>query len=351
MMLIQNATLYTMETAPFVGDVRFEEGKILEVGTGLKRKENEETLDATGFNLYPGLVEAHGHIGLDGWGMGYEGHDYNEMNDPVCPQERAIDGFNPNDEGIRRALQAGVTTLCTGPGSADVLGGTFIAVKLYGDRVDDMLLKDGVAMKCAFGENPKRCYKEKGISARMTTAAKLREALFKAQEYKRKKEEGKDPAFDMKMEALLPVVEGKMPLKAHAHQANDIFTAIRIAKEFHVRLTLEHVTEGHLVAEKLAKEGYYMAVGPLATHASKVELQNRTEATPGILQRAGAHVSIITDCPVIPLNLLPVSAGLAARAGMDPYEALKAITVHPAEHIGCEDRVGSIKVGKDADLL
>lgn len=350
-MLIKNALVYTMEKAPEVEDVRFFGGIFQEIGKNLEPHDGEEVLDATGYNLYPGLVEAHGHIGLDGWGIGMEGHDYNEINDVVCPQERAIDAFNPDDEAIRRALAAGVTTLCTGPGSANVLGGTFIAVKTYGDRVDDMIVKNPVAMKCAFGENPKRCYKDKGCSVRMTVAAKLREMLFKTVEYKKKKDDGKEPNFDMKLEAMIPVVEGKIPLKAHAHQANDLFTAIRVAKEFHVPLTLEHVTEGHLVADKLAKEGYYMAVGPLATHATKVELRNRSIETPGILQKAGAHVSIITDCPVIPLDLLPVSAGLAAKAGMDKYEALKAITINPAEHIGCEDKVGSIKVGKDADLV
>lgn len=211
-------------------------------------------------------------------------------------------------------------------------------------------------MKCAFGENPKRCYRDKNNSARMSTAAKLREMLFKARDYMERKEAAGDdvlrrPAFDMKLEALIPVLKKEIPLKAHAHQADDIFTAIRIAREFDVKLTLEHCTEGHLVAQELAKEPYPMAVGPSLTHASKFELRNKTFETPGILAAAGCQVSIITDSPVIPQQYLPLCAGLAVKAGMDEFEALKAITIHPARHIGIEDRVGSLEVGKDGDVV
>ena len=350
-MLIRNATIYTaVAPEPFVGDVRVCNGKILAVGPNLEAP-GEPVVDATGLNLYPGFVEAHGHIGLDGYGVGFEGKDYNEMNDPLVPQLRAIDGIEPRDPALLQAAQGGVTTLCTGPGSANVLGGTFAALKTVGIRVADMLLKEDAAMKCAFGENPKRCYREKGISTRMTTAGKLREMLLRAKDYRRRMEEGRDPAFDIKLEALLPVLTGEMPLKAHAHQLNDLFTAIRIAKEFDVKLTLEHCTEGHLAPELLAAEGYPMAVGPSLTHASKFELRNKTFETPGALARAGGHVSIITDSPVIPQQYLPLCAGLAIRSGMDPYAALRAITICPAEHIGVADRVGSIEVGKDADLV
>ena len=350
-MLIRNATIYTaVAPEPFVGDVRVCNGKILAVGPNLEAP-GEPVVDATGLNLYPGFVEAHGHIGLDGYGVGFEGKDDNEMNDPLVPQLRAIDGIEPRDPALLQAAQGGVTTLCTGPGSANVLGGTFAAIKTVGIRVDDMLLKADAAMKCAFGENPKRCYREKGISTRMTTAGKLREMLLRAKDYRRRMEEGRDPAFDIKLEALLPVLTGEMPLKAHAHQLNDLFTAIRIAKEFDVKLTLEHCTEGHLAPELLAAEGYPMAVGPSLTHASKFELRNKTFETPGALARAGGHVSIITDSPVIPQQYLPLCAGLAIRSGMDPYAALRAITICPAEHIGVADRVGSIEVGKDADLV
>ena len=356
-MLIRNATIYTaVAPEPFVGDVRVCNGKILAVGPNLEAP-GEPVVDATGLNLYPGFVEAHGHIGLDGYGVGFEGKDYNEMNDPLVPQLRAIDGIEPRDPALLQAAQGGVTTLCTGPGSANVLGGTFAAIKPWGVRVENMLVKAEVAMKCAFGENPKRCYRDKGNSCRMSTAAKLREMLFKAREYDRKlraagDDESKLPKFDMKLNALLPVVRGEMPLKAHAHQADDLFTALRIAREFGVKITLEHCTEGHLVAQELlAAEGYPMAVGPSLTHASKFELRNKTFETPGALARAGGHVSIITDSPVIPQQYLPLCAGLAIRSGMDPYAALRTITICPAEHIGVADRVGSIEVGKDADLV
>lgn len=350
-MLIKNATIYTaVLPEPIQGDILIRDGKIAAVGPNLPA-EGEEVYDATGLSAYPGFVEAHCHIGLDGYGIGYEGADYNEHSDPVVPHLRAIDGIEPADPTFAMAARAGVTTVCTGPGSANVLGGTFVAIKTVGDRVDDMIVRDNVAMKCAFGENPKRCYKEKGISTRMSTAAKLREALLRAQQYKEKKDAGKDVAFDMKSEALLPVLEGKMPLKAHAHQANDLFTAIRIAKEFGVNLTLEHCTEGHKVADKLAAEGYPMAVGPSLTHATKFELRNKTFATPGILAKAGGHVCIITDSPVIPQHYLPLCAGLAIQSGMDRHDALRAITLNAAEHIGIADRVGSIEAGKDADIV
>ena len=350
-MLIKNATIYTaVLPEPIQGDILIRDGKIAAVGPNLPA-EGEEVYDATGLSAYPGFVEAHCHIGLDGYGIGYEGADYNEHSDPVVPHLRAIDGIEPADPTFAMAARAGITTVCTGPGSANVLGGTFVAIKTVGDRVDDMIVRDNVAMKCAFGENPKRCYKEKGISTRMSTAAKLREALLKAQQYKEKKDAGKDVAFDMKSEALLPVLEGKMPLKAHAHQANDLFTAIRIAKEFGVNLTLEHCTEGHKVADKLAAEGYPMAVGPSLTHATKFELRNKTFATPGILSKAGGHVCIITDSPVIPQHYLPLCAGLAIQSGMDRHDALRAITINAAEHIGISDRVGSIEAGKDADIV
>ena len=350
-MLIKNATIYTaVLPEPIQGDILIRDGKIAAVGPNLPA-EGEEVYDATGLSAYPGFVEAHCHIGLDGYGIGYEGADYNEHSDPVVPHLRAIDGIEPADPTFAMAARAGVTTVCTGPGSANVLGGTFVAIKTVGDRVDDMIVRDNVAMKCAFGENPTRCYKEKGISTRMSTAAKLREALLRAQQYKEKKDAGKDVAFDMKSEALLPVLEGKMPLKAHAHQANDLFTAIRIAKEFGVNLTLEHCTEGHKVADKLAAEGYPMAVGPSLTHATKFELRNKTFATPGILAKAGGHVCIITDSPVIPQHYLPLCAGLAIQSGMDRHDALRAITLNAAEHIGIADRVGSIEAGKDADIV
>ena len=356
MICIKNGTLHTaVSKETFIADILIDGGKIVKIGKGLSA-DGAEVIDATGLHVYPGFVEAHCHIGLDGYGIGYEGHDYNELNDPVTPQVQAIDGINPFDPCMKMAAKAGVTCFATGPGSSNSIGGTFAAIKPVGTRVDNMIVKFPIAMKCAFGENPKRCYQKQGISSRMTNAAKIREALNKAKVYKAKIEAAGDdasklPAYDQKSEALIPVLNHEIPLKAHAHQANDIFTAIRIAKEFGVGLTLEHVTEGHMIVDELAKENLPLAVGPTFGHASKVELQNKAWETPGILAKAGCHVSIITDAPVTPLHYLPLCAGLAIKAGMDEYEALRAVTINPAEHIGIADRVGSLEEGKDADVV
>ena len=356
-MLIKNGTVYTVaQPGPIQADIAVEDGVIKAIAPNLSPAPGEEVVDATGLRVYPGFVDAHSHMALDGYGMGRDSIDYNEMGDILSPQLRGIDSFNPQDRSVAMARAAGVTTAGVGPGSANVLGGTFFAVKTYGDCVDDMILKNPVAMKCAFGENPKRCYKDKGNSARMSTAAKLREMLFAAQDYMQRKEAAGDdvqkrPKFDMKLEALIPVLKGEIPLKAHAHRADDICTAIRIAKEFGVKLTLEHCTEGHLIPEVVARSGCPVAIGPTLTHATKIELANKSFETPGVLARAGCQVSIITDSSVIPQQYLPLCAGLAVKAGMDPVQALEAITINPARHLGVADRVGSLEVGKDADIV
>ena len=356
-MIIKNGTIYdAINPQPYVADIALRDGVIAAIGENLVPQAGEEVMDASGKRVYPGFVDAHTHLGLDNYGMGWEGHDYNEMGDIVSSQLRGIDSFNPMERGVRMALEGGVTTVGTGPGSANVLGGTFMAVKTHGKCVDDMVIKPEVAMKCAFGENPKRCYKDKGDSARMTTAAKLRDMLFQARDYMERKEAAGDdifkrPKYDMKMEALIPVLKGEMPLKAHAHRADDICTAIRIAKEFGVKMTLEHCTEGHLIPEVVVRSGFPAAVGPTLTNASKIELTNKSFTTPGVLAQAGVQVSIITDSTVIPQQYLTLCAGLAVKAGMDPFQALQAITINPAKHLGVEDRVGSLEVGKDADVV
>ena len=356
--LIKNGLVHdAVHRDAYKADILLADGKIAAIGSGLTAPADAAVFGADGLAVYPGFVDAHTHIGLDGYGIGYEGCDYNEMNDIWTPQLRAIDGINPRDPSLGDARRAGVTCVCTGPGSANVLGGTFLAMKTVGDRVDNMVVRDPVAMKCAFGENPKRCYRDKCDSTRMSTAAFLRGALMQARDYGARKQAAngdvtKMPAYNQKLEALLPVLAREIPLKAHAHQANDIFTALRIAREFNLRLTLEHVTEGHLIVDELAKEkDVPMAVGPSLTFASKYELQNKSWATPGVLAKAGCHVSIITDNSVIPQQYLPLCAGMAIKAGMDPFDALKAITLNPAEHIGVADRVGSLEVGKDADVV
>uniref|UniRef100_UPI0040577F91 amidohydrolase n=1 Tax=Agathobacter sp. TaxID=2021311 RepID=UPI0040577F91 len=357
MLCIKNGNIHNaLQKEAFIADILVENGKIKEIGSHLSISEECEVIDATGKEVMPGFVEAHGHIGLDGYGIGYEGMDFNEMNEVVCPQLRGLDGIKAMDPAFGQAARAGVTCVCVGPGSSNVLGGTFTTIKTVGKRVDNMVVRDAVAMKCAFGENPKRCYRDKSVSSRMTTAFKLREALFKAKEYMEKKEaagedSSKRPALDLKSEALIPVLKKEMPLKAHVHATDDIFTALRIAKEFDVKITLEHVTEGHLIAGELAKEHVPMAVGPTLTSASKFELRNKSWTTPGILAKAGCQVSIITDSPVIPQEYLPLCAGLAVQAGMEPFQAFQAITINAAKHAGIADRVGSLEIGKDADIV
>ena len=357
MICIKNGTVHDgVHREGFQADILVEDGKIKAIGENLEIPGDAEVVDADGLQVYPGFVEAHGHIGLDGYGIGYEGMDYNEMNDIISPQMRGIDGVKPMDPAFPKAAAAGVTCVCTGPGSANVLGGTFTTIKTVGKRVDNMVVRDAVAMKCAFGENPKRVYRDKKDSSRMTTAALLRETLFKAREYMEKKEAAGDdiskrPAFDMKLEALLPVMRKEIPLKAHAHAAEDLFTALRIAREFDLKITLEHVTEGHLIVDELVKENVPLAVGPTLGSASKFELRNKSWTTPGVLAAAGCQVSIITDSPVIPQEYLPLCAGLAVQAGMDPFAALQAITINPAKHAGIADRVGSLETGKDADIV
>lgn len=286
--------------------------------------------------------------------MRWEGEDYNEKSDPITPHMRAVDGINPIDEVFSLAVKHGVTSACNGPGSANVVGGTFAAIKLVGKRVDKMVIKNPIAMKCAFSENPKWLHGQSGGKApltRMATAALLRDLLFKSRRYLEAKESGNEPAFDIKLEAMIPVIKKKIPLKSHAHRADDIFTAIRIAKEFDVDLTLDHCTDGSPIADELAEEGYPALVGPSFVSKSKIELGNKSFTTPAVLHAAGVPISIITDAPVVPLQYLPLCAGLAVSAGLPYEEAWKAITVNPANQTGIGDRVGSLEAGKDGDVV
>ena len=355
MLLIKNGYIKSMagpdipNGCVLIGD----DGKIISVAENIEAPE-ADFIDAEGRLVTPGCVDAHCHIGLDNEACGWEGMDYNEMTDPVTPQMRAIDSINPMDEAFPNAIRGGVTTACTGPGSANVVGGTFTTIKLVGKRVDKMIIKDGVAMKCAFGENPKRCYGQNGKKSPMTrmgTAAVLRELLFKAKRYLEDIESGKTPNFDMKLEAMIPVMKGQIPLKAHAHRADDILTSIRIAKEFGLKLTLDHCTDGALIADELAAEGHPAFVGPSLGSKTKIELMHKSFETPKILTEAGVKVSIITDAPVIPLQYLPMCAALAAKEGLSQEDAWKAITIHPAESVGIGDRVGSLEPGKDGDIV
>lgn len=358
MIVIKNGFIKTMVGEDIAnGQIVIEEGKIKAVGKDLEIPEDAEVIDAKGYLVTPGLIDSHCHIGMWEEGIGFEGEDGNEDTDPITPQLRAIDAINPMDQGFMDAIEGGVTAAVTGPGSANVIGGTFLAMKTYGRRVDDMVIKDPVAMKIAFGENPKRVYDEQHKSpvTRMAIAALLRETLFEAKQYKEdldasKDEPDKKPDFDMKLEALLPVMRKEIPLKAHAHRADDIFTALRIAKEFDLDITLDHCTEGHLIVEELKEAGKPCLIGPTFGSRCKYELKNKSFETPKILFDAGIKIAIITDSNVIPIQHIGMCAGMAVKAGLPEKEAWKAITINPAEIAGIADRVGSIENGKDADI-
>lgn len=359
MILIKNGKVLTMTDKIYEkGDVLIDGKKIVEVGENLQAPSDAQVIDAQGMWVMPGIVDAHCHIGMWEDGIGFEGADGNEATNPVTPELRAIDGINPDDNCFREAREHGVTSVVTGPGSANVIGGQFAALKTYGRRVEDMVFKEPLALKVAFGENPKRVYNDQGKSpsTRMATAAILRQNLIKAQEYKKKLEKGKSdpdkmPERDLQMEILVKVLNREIPIKAHAHRADDILTAIRIAKEFDIDITIEHCTEGHRIADFLLEENAKVILGPLLSDRSKVELKNMSFKAPGILSKAGIKVAIMTDHPVIPVQYLPVCAAIAVREGMDEMEALKAITINAAEITGIADRVGSLEPGKDADIV
>ena len=350
-MLFKNATIYTMEQDPFVGDFKIDKGVFTQIGKDLTANEGEDVQDLSGLYVFPGLVESHCHLGMEETAIRFEGDDVNEITDPITPNMRGIDGCNPMDETVELALKGGVTTVAAGPGSANVLGGTFFAYKTKGNCIDEMTIENPIAMKAAFGENPKRCYKDKKIDTRMQISALLRETLAKTKEYMEKKEAGKDVAYDQKLEAMIPVIKKELPLKCHAHRADDILTVIRIAKEYDIEVTLDHVTDARCIIPQIKESGFPCICGPALTHKSKFELANMSFETPNELYKAGILFSIITDSPVVPQQYLSLSAALAAKAGLPEYEAIKAITINPAKILGLDNRLGSIKEGKDADFV
>lgn len=360
-MLILNAAIHTM-AGPVLenGWLRTEANKIAALGAmPAAPKDGEDVFDVHGAGVYPGMIDAHTHLGMWEDGLTFEGDDGNEETDPVTPQLRAIDAVNPLDRCFSEALAAGVTTVVTGPGSANPIGGQLAAIKTYGSCIDEMIVKAPVAMKMALGENPKSVYhgKNQTPSTRMATASLIREELFKARRYLEDRERAETdedfdpPEFDMKAEALIPALKGEIEVHFHAHRADDIFTAVRIAKEFHLNYVIVHGTEGYMIADELKQEGTRVLAGPFLCDRSKPELRNLTPKNPGIISAKGIPTAIITDHPVIPLQYLATCAGLAVREGMEEEEALKAITINPAKICGIDDKVGSIEVGKDADLV
>ena len=319
----------------------------------------DEVIDANGQFVMPGLIDAHCHVGMFEDSMGFEGDDGNEDTDPVTPQLRAIDGINPFDRAFSDAVKAGVTTVVTGPGSANPVGGQFAAIKTYGNCVDDMIIKAPCAMKMALGENPKSVYNEKSQApaTRMGTMSLIRELFMEAAEYKEKlekyesdSENNEKPDFDIKLDAMLPVLRREIPVKIHAHRADDICTAIRIGKEFSVDVTIEHCTDGDRIADVLEREGLPVNLGPTFGDRSKIELKNMGYGIYKNLSERGLSVAIITDHPEITIENLPFCAVMAVKHGMDRYKALEGITINAARNCGIENRVGSLEAGKDADI-
>lgn len=360
MLVLKNGNVMTMAGPAFVGDVAIENGKIVAVGQSLSYSD-AEVRDVTGMTVMPGIVDPHCHIGMWEDAMGFEGADGNECTNPITPELRAIDAINPYDRCFEEAVAGGVTTCVTGPGSANVIGGQFVAIKTHGDSVEDMVLRFPVAVKAAFGENPKRVYngKNQTPSTRMAIAALMRKALIEAQEYNEKLERGKAdpekmPERNLGKEILARVIRRELPMKIHAHRADDILTAIRICREFKLRYTLDHCTEGYLITDKLKEalsedcEG--IIVGPLLTDRSKIELKNLSFKAPKVLEQAGIEYAMMTDHPVTPEQYLPICTAVAVREGASEEGALKAITINAAKITGIADRVGSIEVGKDADI-
>ena len=350
-MLFRNATIYTMEQDPFVGDFKIDKGVFTQIGKDLTADVGEDVQDLNGLYVFPGLVESHCHLGMEETAIRFEGDDVNEITDPITPNMRGIDGCNPMDETVELALKGGVTTVAAGPGSANVLGGTFFAYKTQGNCIDEMTIENPIAMKAAFGENPKRCYKDKKIDTRMQISALLRETLAKTKEYMEKKEAGKDVAYDQKLEAMIPVVKREIPLKCHCHRADDILTVIRIAKEYDIEVTLDHVTDGRSIIPQIKESGFPCILGPCLGHKSKYEVKNMSFETANEFYKASIPFCIITDSPVVPEQYLSLSAALTAKAGLPEYEAIKAITINPAKILKLDDRIGSIKIGKDADFV
>ncbi len=357
MLTIIHGKIITMADKDYEdGFVQIKNGKIAAVGDMADcpvEKEDDGVICANGNLVMPGIIEAHCHMGITEEKKGTEGDDCNENVNPVTPYLRAIDAINPMDAAFDDALRAGITSAMVGPGSSNVVGGQFAFIKTHGRCIDHMIVKAPAAMKVAFGENPKVNFSGQNVSpaTRMAIAAMLREELFQAQEYQKKRNADQNQEKDFRYECWLPVLEGRIPLKAHVHRADDILTAIRIAKEFHLSMTLDHCSEGHLIAEEIKESGFPAIVGPDMTSRNKIEVQNMAFKTVGILNRKGICTAVTTDHPVSMIQFLPICAGLAVKSGLPAQEGLRSITINAAKICGVSDRVGSLEPGKDGDVV
>ena len=354
-MVIINGKILPMEGKNIEnGFVRIKGKKIAELGdmSEYESKKEDEVIDVQGAWVLPGLIEAHAHIGITEEKWGTMGDDCNEETLPVTPALRAIDAVNPMDPAFHDAIEAGITSVMAGPGSANVVGGQFVFMKTQGRCIDNMIVRHPAAMKVAFGENPKVNYGDKDQlpSTRMGIAALLRKTLYEAVQYKADRENGNLVQRDFEIEPWIPVLNREIPIKAHAHRTDDILTAIRIAKEFEVDITIDHGTEAHLIADEIKESGFPVIVGPDLTARSKIEVKNMDFKTNKILHDAGVLFSITTDHPVSLIQYLPLCAGLAVKHGLPMEEGIKAITINPARICRVDDRVGSLKKGKDADV-
>lgn len=349
MLLIQNGTLHTMEEdKPIKADMLIRDGKIAKIGQGIQPEKDVEIINAEGLYVYPGFIDAHSHIGIAEEQTTAQTDYSNEGTNPVTPFIRAIDGINPMDSAFHNALATGVTGVMVGPGSSNPIGGQFAFIKTYGRCVEEMVVLAPAAIKIALGENPMSTYGLSGTmpATRMGIASVIREELFRAQQYLPNGDEQKD----YRLECYRELFAGKIPIKAHAHRTDDIFTAIRIAKEFGLELTLDHCTEGHLIAQEIAESGFPAIVGPSLASRTKEEVAYSDFKTPGILHKAGVSVALTTDHPVSRIQYLPLCAALAAKEGLGEQEALRAITIDAAKICRVSNRLGSLKEGKDADL-
>lgn len=355
-MVIINGYIHTMEGNPIKsGYIRIKSNLIDEVGdmsSYVVDEKEEHVLDVNGAWVLPGLIDSHAHIGICEEKWGAIADDCNEQTNPVLSYLRAIDAINPMDSAFHDAIEAGITSVMTGPGSTNVVGGQFVFMKTQGRCVDNMIVKQPAAMKVAFGENPKTTYGNNNMlpSTRMGIAGLLRKTLHLAAEYKRDKENGNITAEDFELEPWLPVLNKEIPMKAHAHRADDILTAIRIAKEFDIDITIDHGTESHLIVDEIKASGFPIISGTELTSKSKLEVQNMNFKSNRILHEAGVLFSITTDHPVALIQYLPICAGLAVKYGLPMDEGLKAITINAARICRVDDRVGSLRCGKDADI-